>query len=169
MFKRHERGKNSWIGRKSDGPLIVIGESIADAWTGHHGEDLERAKAIEDYLAVVPVGESEALVLGDEPFETTWVPLPRSGGGMFVRRLWSNTPDDALRAARGIGPDEWTFATFMDVRADRLLLFDAARPGTETAAAIVIDLPRGKYAISTADAQPDDETCVMAHRLLPIV
>jgi hypothetical protein len=169
MFRVRKSNELKWVGGKSAGPLIVVGEHVADTWTGEFGDDHDRARAVDHYLGLLLVNDSDALVLGDDPFETTWVPLPSSGGGMFVRRLWSDTHQTALRAAHAIPPEAWSFEERpIEVDSGPLLLFDSARPGHAPRSVIRIQLPAGKYAIATADAEPDESTCVMAHRLLPI-
>jgi hypothetical protein len=169
MLKAQKSGEFKWIGRKSSGPLIVIDEGAAGSWTGKDGQDHERAKAVDHYIGFVDFGAARAIVLGDDPFDTTWVPTPSSGGGMFVRRLWSDTPEDALDAARAIAADAWTFEEkLFEVSSGAVLLFDSARPGSAPRSVVRIALPPGRYAIATADAEPNEDTCVMAHRLLPL-
>lgn len=170
MHSAKQSKSYQWIGKQGNGPLIVIPESKLESWTGREGDDLERARSSDDYLSFVEVAGGDALVLGDEPFETTWLPTPSSGGGMLVRRLWSKSASDALDAARTIDADMWSFEDgVLEIPSGRLVLFDAARPGHSPRTSIMIELEPGRYAIATGDAEPDEETCVMVHRLFPIV
>lgn len=169
MFSLNKRHRFEWVGRHGGGPLIAVPSSRLESWSGRHGDDLDRARSSDHYLSFVEVDGESALVLGDEPFDTTWLPTPASGGGMFVRRLWSNSARDAIEAAHGISVVDWSFEEgALDVTSGKLVLFDAARAGDALRSSVTIDLAPGRYAIATADAAPDEDTCIMAHRLLPI-
>ncbi len=107
---------------------------------------------IDGYVGLLPVGDCAALVLGDEPASTAYLP----DHGTFVRwcaadsrtRCWPASPA-ALDAA------EWEPEVSWRVPGP-VLLFDAARPGTacDRADHVRVALAPGRYAVRAAEVRP---------------
>lgn len=75
-----------WV-ESGGGPLIAIPEVVLPFWTGADGDELasdyDRACEVDGLVGLLPVGNTTALVLGDEPAATSYLPEH----GTFVR--WS--------------------------------------------------------------------------------
>ncbi|MGI5148125.1 Imm21 family immunity protein [Plantactinospora sp. CA-294935] len=78
----------TWVS-SAGGPLLVAPQSALSLWTGvdstdeslESSGDCDRACAIDGYVGVVAIGQRQALVLGDEPAPTTYLPSER----LFLR------------------------------------------------------------------------------------
>lgn len=83
------------------GPLIAIPESVCHHWGGGVQGDFDdwgdygRACAVSGYLGLIDVGPAKALVLGDAPAPTTFLPEL----GIFLRWVAADSTADILRAA----------------------------------------------------------------------
>ncbi|WP_405999392.1 Imm21 family immunity protein [Streptomyces sp. NBC_00829] len=108
-------------------------------------------------------GGGTALVLGEEPAVTAWLPQER----LLVRWLWAEpgTPvESVVREAAAI--TAWEPGPRLRVPGP-LLMFDSAFSGDEAGpymTVVTVDLPPGSYETSTADVQPDECTCFRLHR-----
>jgi hypothetical protein len=172
-----------WIS-SDGGPLILLEESLLSNWGGcfarktgdlDDGEayrtDYERASAIEDYVGVISVGSGYGLVLGDEPMQTSWLPLKKEKVGMLVRWQWASDEGAVIRSLTDLQQEEelWHPRNFSFlVENGPLLLFDAASPGTDIPTSLAVELEAGEYSIDCAVFQPNKETSLIVHRLRQI-
>lgn len=98
---------STWV-ESMGGPLIVIPASALTEWNGcteagtmvgdgSSVDDYDRACAVDDLAAVIPVGEggAQALILGDEPATSRYLPEHR----VFLRWLGADSEADLLAAA----------------------------------------------------------------------
>jgi hypothetical protein len=135
--------------------------------------DYARACGIDDYLGSLKVGHGEALILGDEPMQTAFV--PNAEGGIFVRWICAESEDDVRRTLGAIPESAWESTPHrIEVAREGLIVFDSAYPGDALpppaddvvpASWIRIELPPGTYRVDTADHEPDDSTRLILHRL----
>src|SRR5918998_4373634 len=117
------RPLGEWVGT-SGGPLIVLPAEIAHHWRGIEppldaqvpegwkwGDpngpvcDYDRACGVEDDLGTLDVGPGQALVFGDEPMITAF--LPRPDGGVFVRWGYANSVSEVRLAISDVPEDHW--------------------------------------------------------------
>jgi hypothetical protein len=145
---------------------------LLDFWLGLNAPAGERS----DYGRACAVGEvgsldmkgGAALVLGDDPLRTTW--LPRVQGGMFVR--WVAAQDEASAiAATDAGADAtWTptGCTFTTAGGEHVLFpasltgADAGKQGSES---LRFELREGDYNVSSAMLEQSNAT-VLVYRLV---
>jgi len=167
----------TWISTHG-GPLILLEKSLLPFWKGNadttgidgaleRGEltDYDRACAIEDYLGTIPVGSGTALVLGDEPMQTSWFPLTRDTG-ILVRWEWAADETSVLKTLREVPEESWQpTGVTVEAKSEPLVLFDSAYLGDEIETSLSISLPSQLYSVDTAHWQPDDETSLILHRL----
>ncbi|GAA4815919.1 Imm21 family immunity protein [Streptomyces ziwulingensis] len=161
MVRYAEPGAVEWV-ESGGGPLIAIPETVLPFWAGADGEetasDYDRACEVGGPAGLLPVGDTTALVLGDEPAATATAYLP--GHTAFVRWHPAGAEDappagvpEALRTA------DWQPELCWRVPGP-VLLFDAARPGgagTGTGR-VRVPLGPGTYAVRAARVQPGPET-----------
>ena len=153
------------------GPFVIIPASELRQWGGVRGDgspnEFDRACEVSDYLGTIDFGVGHALVLGDAPFPTAYLSAPTFGGGFIVRMLWGDDLERASRVVHRIGAACWTSEPIVfDASDTELVLFDASHPGVHARHRIEVSLPKGQYAVSTADWE-DDTMCLLVHRLLP--
>lgn len=74
------------------GPLIVVPEQELAVWRGADEDDYGRACDVDGYIGLVRVGGSDALVLGDDPASTAYLPAH----GAFVRWCAADSEADVL-------------------------------------------------------------------------
>ncbi|MFF7205500.1 Imm21 family immunity protein [Streptomyces sp. NPDC008141] len=106
----------TWVASMG-GPLIVVPVSALQDWGGcteagmvigdtDESDDYDRACAVDDLAGVIPIDESgtRALVLGDEPATTCYLPERR----LFLRWLAADSDADLLAAAERVLADPET-------------------------------------------------------------
>lgn len=140
------------------------------------GTDYGRACEMDDYVGLVDVGPGQGLVLGDEPAPTTWWPLPHTGGGILIRWLGAESEEEVITALEQLAEPGWQLTGIMiDVPSGKLVLFDSAYRGNETdrlmrdehRQALTIDIGVGAYGVETVEYEPDPDTVLLLHRLVP--
>ncbi|MER8185046.1 Imm21 family immunity protein [Kitasatospora sp. NPDC094015] len=157
-----------WI-ESEGGPLVVLPEEALGAWRGTDGDapdsDYARACAVDGYAAVIPAGPAEALVLGDEPAATTYLPEHR----LFVR--WCAAESEAaLFAALGPALEYARWEEGLSWRTPgAAVLLDAAAPGAGAGPRerLTLDLAPGRYAVRAAWVEPDPLTWLTLVQLIP--
>ncbi|MDT5268358.1 MAG: hypothetical protein QOH49_544 [Acidobacteriota bacterium] len=169
------RTRLTWV-NSAGGPLVLLEEHLLPEWRGHDGStaqehegrtDYERACDVDDYLGLVEVGSGRALVLGDEPMQTTWCPSPEGSGVVLLRWQWADSEAAVIDAAGDMPEESWESTGLIFQTSGRdLVLFDSAYPGDEPGERLTIQLARGQYGIDTAHYRPDAETSLVLHRLV---
>jgi hypothetical protein len=144
------------------GPLIAIPEVVLPFWAGADGDettsDYDRACEVDGLIGLLPVGDTRALVLGDEPASTAFLPQHET----FVR--WCAADSEAAlldRIPEALEAAEWEPEVQWDVPG-AVVLFDAAWPGNESARAdhLRVALEPGRYAVRAAYVEPGPEVWV---------
>ncbi|MFS4097817.1 immunity 21 family protein [Streptomyces sp. AF1A] len=169
MARYADPGALEWV-ESGGGPLIAVPEVVLPFWAGADSEELDtdydRACEVSGYAGLLPVGDSAALVLGDEPAATSYLPEH----GAFVRWSAANSEREllegipaALRAA------VWEPELRWDVPGP-VVLFDSAWPGgaADRQEHLRIPLPAGRYGVRAGYAQPGPETWVGLVQLTPL-
>jgi immunity protein 21 of polymorphic toxin system len=113
---RHPLPEPNWV-TSMGGPLIVLPASALRDWAGctetgmiigdtDTPDDYDRACAVEDFAAVIDVGtgDAQALVLGDEPAMTCFLP----DRNIFIRWLAADSYTELLAAAEALLADPAT-------------------------------------------------------------
>ncbi|MGW2489967.1 immunity 21 family protein [Streptomyces sp. NPDC001606] len=159
MARYADPGVLEWV-ESGGGPLIAVPEAVLPFWAGADSEDLDtdydRACEVAGFAGLLPVGDSAALVLGDEPAATSYLPEH----GTLVRWSAANSEDELLA---GVPAALRTAAWEAELRwhvPGPVLLFDSAWPGAEAPGTehLRIPLTAGSYAVRAAYAQPGPET-----------
>lgn len=169
MARYAEPGVTEWI-ESGGGPLIAIPEVVLPFWTGADGDemssDYDRACDIDGHIGLLPVGDTRALVLGDEPAATAFLPEH----GTFVQWCAANSEDEVLGAVPAAldvapwGPEvEWTVP-------GAVVLFDAAWPGDDSQRTdhLRVALEPGRYGVRAASVSVGPETWIGLVRLRPL-
>ncbi|WP_330302993.1 MULTISPECIES: immunity 21 family protein [unclassified Streptomyces] len=159
MARYADPGAVEWV-ESGGGPLIAIPEVVLPFWAGADGDDMssdyDRACDVDGFIGLVPVGDTRALVLGDEPASTSYLPEH----GTFVRWCAAESEEEllagvpaALEAAVWEPEVQWSVP-------GPVILFDAAWPGTATGRTdhLRVPLEPGRYAVRAAYAEPGPET-----------
>ncbi|MBC9729592.1 immunity 21 family protein [Streptomyces sp. TRM68367] len=148
-----------WV-ESGGGPLIAVPETVLPFWVGADGDetasDYDRACEVDGRLGLLPVGDATALVLGDEPAATAFLP----DRGTFVRWSAAETEAELLASVpAALTVAEWEPEVCWDVPGP-VLLFDAAWPGTGAPDTdhVRVALSPGRYAVRAAQVQPGPET-----------
>ncbi|KOG38645.1 immunity 21 family protein [Streptomyces resistomycificus] len=159
MVRYAEPGTVEWV-ESGGGPLIAVPETVLPFWAGADGDetasDYDRACEVDGFIGLLPVGDSAALVFGDEPASTTYLPDHRT----FVR--WSAADSEAALLAEvpaALDTAAWEAEVRWSVPG-AVVLFDAAWPGTDATRAdrVRIALEPGRYAVRAAHVRPGPET-----------
>ncbi|XVV08612.1 immunity 21 family protein [Actinoplanes sp. CA-131856] len=166
----------TWVS-SGGGPLLAAPQSALSLWTGADSTDgpvetwgdYGRACAVDGYIGVVAIGQQQALVLGDEPATTTYLPSER----LFLRWAAADEEDDLVSAARQAVRNGVEWDADEDVRwvvDGPVVLFDSAWPGTELEADnhLVVELPPGTYRARAAHRADGDNWMILV-QLQPVL
>jgi hypothetical protein len=161
MVRYADPGVLEWV-ESGGGPLIAVPETVLPFWAGADSEELDtdydRACEVDGYVGLLPVGDSAALVLGDEPAATTYL----ADQSTFVRWSAANSEGELLAGARAaLGTAVWGNELRWHVPGP-VVLFDSAWPGTgaDREEHLRVPLEAGTYGVRAAYVQPEPETWV---------
>ncbi|MGW1363739.1 immunity 21 family protein [Streptomyces chartreusis] len=159
MVRYAEPGTVEWI-ESGGGPLIAVPETVLPFWAGADGDetasDYDRACEVDGFVGLLPVGDSAALVFGDEPASTSYLP----DQGTFVRWCAADSEAELLaRVPAALAIADWGHEVRWKVPGT-VVLFDSAWPGrdTERTEHLRVALEPGAYAVRAAQVQPCPET-----------
>jgi hypothetical protein len=156
----------TWV-ESAGGPLLIAPESELGHWGGTSDDmngpvetwgDYGRACSIEGYIGLVTIGSQQALVLGDEPARTTYLPAER----MFLRWAAADSEEELVAAARQAVQQHITWDQDEDLVweiREPVMLFDSAWPGSEIELdnQLHIALDPGRYRVrATSINGPDN-------------
>ncbi|MEU6307487.1 immunity 21 family protein [Streptomyces chartreusis] len=159
MVRYAEPGTVEWI-ESGGGPLIAVPETVLPFWAGADGDetasDYDRACEVDGFVGLLPVGDSAALVFGDEPASTSYLP----DHGTFVRWCAADSEAELLaQVPAALAIADWGHEVRWKVPGT-VVLFDSAWPGrdTERTEHLQVALEPGVYAVRAAQVQPGPET-----------
>ncbi|MER6133193.1 immunity 21 family protein [Streptomyces sp. NPDC001815] len=159
MASYTDTGSVEWV-ESGGGPLMAIPEGVLPFWTGADGDELasdyDRACEVEGFVGLLPVGNATALVLGEDPAATAYLPEH----GTFVRWFAGASESELLAGVpAALDTAAWGREVHWEVPG-AVVLFDAAWPGEESTKTghLRIALAPGRYAVRAARAEPGPET-----------
>jgi hypothetical protein len=161
---------HTWV-TSAGGPLLVAPQSVLPLWTGagestdgpvERWADYGRACAIDGYIGVIDLGQRQALVLGDEPAMTTYLPSER----LFLRWVAADEEADLIDAALRAVRDGVAWDADEDVSwavDGPVVMFDSAWPGSELESDnhLVVDLHPGTYRVRAAYRTDGDNWMIL--------
>lgn len=159
-----------WI-ESGGGPLVVVPQTRLDRWRGvdcrssDDTSDYDRACEVADDVAVVRVADTEILVLGEEPFRTTW--LPDEKGGLLIRWVYADKEDSIPEFLSAPGLEDALSASGVSFTTPgACVLFDSAEPGDDIRGdSMALALKPGTYAVKSAIVKPSAEVRLLIHQL----
>ncbi|MEW2562630.1 Imm21 family immunity protein [Streptomyces griseorubiginosus] len=176
-----------WV-ESMGGPLVVVPVSALAAWRGCTDtgiivgdgtvpDDYDRACAVDDLAGLIPVGKggAHALVLGDEPSTTCYLPEHRA----FLRWLAADSDAELKAAAETVLRDPatsweecgtWTVdgpAVLMD-SADAGADLGAEYPSGGTPEESAVPLVAGSWRVRAVHTKAGEHNWVGVVQLLPI-
>lgn len=159
MVRYAEPGAVEWV-ESGGGPLIAVPETVLPFWAGADGDetasDYDRACEVDGWVGLLPVGDAAALVLGDEPASTSYLP----GHGTFVRWYAADSEGELLaEVPAALATAAWENEVNWSVPGP-VVLFDAAWPGNDSVHTdhLKVSLAPGRYAVRAAEVRPGPET-----------
>ncbi|MFF6904261.1 Imm21 family immunity protein [Streptomyces hydrogenans] len=135
----------------------------AAALVGNGGR-LRPACEVMDFVGVLELPDgAEALVLGDEPLSTAYLPEHR----VLVRWHYAESGEGVADIIRnGLPTAEWEEGPVLSTTGE-LVMFDAAYFGTEVGTltdSTTLDLAAGRYRVDSAAIEPNNLTSFRVHR-----
>jgi hypothetical protein len=173
-----------WL-ESNGGPLALIPRAVLPHWSGVEAPvdatpraatwrldptgpvtDYDRACSIEEYAGVLPVGQGEALILGQEPLPTAW--RPNRHGGLFIRWICAESEADVLRLLdQPHDALNWVDEAVFRVTHTPLVLIDAADVGFDLSGpSFELDLSPAAYTVRRGQATDSAGTELLLHRLV---
>ncbi|MFJ6054881.1 immunity 21 family protein [Streptomyces sp. NPDC092307] len=170
MARYADPGLVDWV-ESGGGPLVVVPAEVLMRWEGADGEgpesDYDRACAVVGDTGLLTVGPSQALVLGDEPASTTYLPEH----GVFVRWVAAESEAELLGSVEAALEDAaWEDGQVWHVPGP-VVLFDSAWPGSEVEPDnhARVELTPGRYEVRAALARPNLDTEFQLVRLVQLL
>ncbi|MFG3371131.1 Imm21 family immunity protein [Streptomyces sp. NPDC048156] len=156
----------TWL-ETEGGPFIVVPRSALVHWSGTEG-DYDRACEVMDLVGVLALADgAEALVLGDEPLSTAYLPEYR----VLVRWCYAESEESVTDIIRvGLLTAEWEEGPELSTNG-AVVMFDAAYLGTEVGtltASTALELGAGRYRVDSASVEPDHLTSFRIHRFVEL-
>ena len=168
-------GKLVWISTLG-GPLILMQQDALNDWKGDLGykeppdsefiSDYDRACAVKEYVEILQVGDSVALVLGDLPSHTTYVQInPKIF--LLIRWIGAENEDHVLGALRDFDLEQSWIDTGIVISfgSGDLILFDSVYAGNEMTEFLKIKTEPGDFRVSTLSYHPDETLDLFIIRL----
>lgn len=126
--------------------------------------DYERACAVSDYLGNINVASRSGVVLGEQPYSTTWWQSSELHHGLIVRLVCAENEAAVIKALTTLSNRNWerTDVEF-EVTKGRLLLFDSAAPANKIETFILIQIPQGSYVAETLHYNLNNDTSLILH------
>lgn len=160
----------TWV-ESTGGPLVLVPESVCHHWGGapltypDDEGDYGRACEVDQYTGVIDVAGAQALVLGDAPARTTFLPQH----GVLVREVAGDENDADLPAlVAGLLPHVgWQRGPTWSIR-EPVVLFDSVHAFTDIATQehLRVSLPAGEYLIEAGHIEVPSAYLILV-RLLP--
>src|SRR6185295_2304307 len=127
--------------------------------------DYDRACDVDDWLGLIDVGEGKGLVLGSDPFMTTWLPL--ADGGLLVRWVCADSEEALITAAQVIPDNAYVDSGLsLHVGDSPLVLLAACECfDDQIYPRLEFRLLPGEYSIGTIEYDADENTSLICHRL----
>ncbi|WP_329309667.1 Imm21 family immunity protein [Streptomyces sp. NBC_01262] len=161
--------ENTWV-TSAGGPLILIPQSVCHHWGGaprtypDDEGDYGRACEVDGYVGLIDVGGVQALVLGDMPARTTFLPQHN----VLVREIAGDEDDANLSAlvADLLPRVEWESGPTWTIN-EPVVLFDSVYESTEIATEehLRIDLQTGEYLIEAGYIDVPSEYLILVRLL----
>ncbi|WP_328743805.1 immunity 21 family protein [Streptomyces sp. NBC_00285] len=158
-----------WV-TSAGGPLILIPESVCQHWGGaprtypDDEGDYGRACEVDGYVGLIDVGAAQALVLGDMPARTMFLPQY----DVLVREVAGDEDDADLPSlvADLLPLVEWETGPTWSIE-EPVVLFDSAHESAEisTEEHLRIDLPAGSYQIQSGYIEVPSEYLILVRLL----
>jgi hypothetical protein len=159
----------TWV-TSAGGPLILVPESACSHWGGapptypDDEGDYGRACEVDNYTGVIEVDAAHALVLGDMPARTTFLP----DLNIFVREVAGDEDDADLPAivSRLVPKMIWESGPVWTIR-EPVILFDSVYDSSEISREehLRIDLPLGDYAVEAGYIETPSEYLILVRLL----
>jgi len=168
-----------WIAPEG-GNLVVLPRESVEFWLGasefdDRGKAIPReqshqaqALAIRDYLSLIELERGWALVLSGEPLYTCFTNT--LAHPTLLRLICANELEEAQDACNSIPESIWTRTDFtVNVGDQGLVLIDSYMIGPELHeydedSWCPLDVEEGRYAIETAEYEPERSTSLLLHR-----
>ncbi len=164
-------GAHVWVSEKGPGPLVVVKKALLAEWRGVEStpgsaSDYGRACHVGEVGAIEMKG-GFALVLGDDPLRTTW--LPRPYGGLFVRWIAADDEASAIAALDAGADSTWSpTGCIFSTTGGAHVLFPASTRGADALAAagssLSFELKEGDYDVTTT-ALEQGGASILVYRL----
>ena len=160
-----------WV-ETSGGPLVCAEPTLLSYWRGTSGSsigdertDYERACDQLDYLSLIPCGESQVLVLGDEPMQSAFI---EAADGFLIVRWISCVSVYRAEQALNLLPaflSELEPRREIEFRGEQLCMCDSSLSGSiELAHAACVKLVPGVYQATTERYSAQDDFDFLIHR-----
>ncbi|MEH2070097.1 MAG: Imm21 family immunity protein [Nostoc sp.] len=187
--------KLKWIS-SNGGPLVLIHEEDREEWFGGYSYTSDKKQAeieldqggliqekdftnpqkthygkaceVAEVCGTIKFNNTTALVLGDQPALTSWLPSKEKAGGILVRWIYAENEESVTESLYEIPNTGWQKNEIFRVNSKVLILFDSFTSGRnlEESEFLTFELEPENYEIETLEYQRDQQTYLRLHRLV---
>lgn len=156
--------KLKWISSLG-GPFVMMGKEDSQVWKGASpaGADshYQQACDVKGLWGIIQVENHAAIILGDEPAQTTWIPLGHDLGGTIVRWIYAENEEQVAKHLERMPESNWITDGTINITTGSMYVFDSAETVKEAIEAenlLTISLKVGAYEMRMQEYKPDAKT-----------
>lgn len=178
----------TWV-QGNGGPLLLLSKNHLCEWQGSDppsngrvveaifrwdgpgsiATDYDRACDVEGYINVIKVGQSDAVVLGEGDYRTTWWSGNLETSGILVRGIGWDSLEDIIEVLNQPDAIPWQDMELrFTVEEPPFVLFDSSEVALDEILGDSIGVPLscGAYRIKTAFYSPHPKLSLILHRFV---
>lgn len=167
--------KLNWV-NSTGGPLAFMDLEWASKWKGVSGlsfgsnylSDYERACNVSGYTSILSVDDGDALILGDEPAQTTAQVIDQKTI-LLVRWLWADREQSILEVLSSsdlaVNPRWKSTGSAIGLPSGRGVLFDSSATGRDCREGVCVEVTPGRFTVSSLEWRKDSALGLVLHRL----
>ena len=166
---------SKWI-ETSGGPLVMMEKCKMTAWTGIGDtypsppgtvSHYDLACGVDGYIGSISIEGSQAVVLGDDPMQTSWMQLCENDG-IIIRWNFAESKEqvEKLVITMPLDQDWEKCGVIFEITTSELAIFDSAPRYEYLDDQLNFTLDPGKYEILNFRFEPIKDVSLILHRLL---
>ncbi len=162
--------KLKWISSMG-GPLVMMGKEDSQVWKGAAPSGMDshyqQACNVNGLWGVIQVEDHTAIILGDEPAQTTWIPFDNKSGGTLVRWIYAENEAEAAKHLEKMPESNWVTDGTINITAELMYVFDSVetvKEALQTENLLTVSLKIGAYEMLTQEYKPDEKTHLRLHQ-----
>ncbi len=166
--------KLKWI-CSTGGPLAIMGKEESEQWGGESfledrihepsfpitkDNHYKKACNVKGPWGIIELENHVAIIVSDEPVQTTWIPFDNELGGTIVRWIYAENSGEIEKHLKRMPVLNWNNDGIVKITSEFMYMFDSVGTIKETTEEnrIMISLKIGTYEMHSQEYKPDENT-----------